>query len=85
MQFTCNFLFMCSGYYDYDSGYTPAFEGVGDFKGRVVHPQKWTDDVDYDGKRVVVVGSGAAASPGTPASEAPGACGAVPPAHTGSG
>lgn len=60
-QFTCNFLFMCSGYYKYESGYTPDFVGMDGFKGRIVHPQKWTPDIDYTGKRVVVVGSGATA------------------------
>jgi cation diffusion facilitator CzcD-associated flavoprotein CzcO len=58
---TCGFLFMCSGYYRYDEGYTPEFAGVESFGGRIVHPQKWTDDVDYAGKRVVVIGSGATA------------------------
>lgn len=58
---SCNFLFICSGYYDYDAGYTPEFDGLDRFSGRVVHPQKWTDDIDYAGKRVVVVGSGATA------------------------
>jgi len=61
VRFTCSFLFMCSGYYSYRSGYTPEFPGVESFRGRVVHPQKWTDDVDYAGKRVVVIGSGATA------------------------
>jgi monooxygenase len=61
VRFTCNFLFMCSGYYKYEEGYTPEFSGVGDFAGRIVHPQKWTDDIDYAGKRVVVIGSGATA------------------------
>ncbi len=61
LQFTCNFLYMCSGYYNYEGGYTPDFPGVERFKGRIVHPQKWTDDVDYAGKRVVVIGSGATA------------------------
>src|SRR6202040_3150196 len=61
VSFTCNFLFMCSGYYKYEEGYTPAFAGTGDFAGRIVHPQKWTDDIDYAGKRVVVIGSGATA------------------------
>jgi monooxygenase len=60
-QMTCNFLFMCSGYYNYDAGYTPAFAGTDSFKGRIVHPQKWTSDIDYTGKRVVVIGSGATA------------------------
>jgi len=59
--FTCRFLMMCSGYFDYDAGYTPDLEGIESYGGRVVHPQKWTDDVDYAGKRVVVIGSGATA------------------------
>ncbi|MBC7983118.1 MAG: NAD(P)/FAD-dependent oxidoreductase, partial [Candidatus Obscuribacterales bacterium] len=59
--FTCNFLFMCSGYFSYDQGYTPEFAGLARFSGRVVHPQQWTDDIDYAGKRVVVIGSGATA------------------------
>ncbi|WP_162244565.1 NAD(P)/FAD-dependent oxidoreductase [Afipia sp. Root123D2] len=60
-RFTCNFLFLCSGYYDYDEGYTPEFPGRDRFSGRIVHPQKWTPDIDYAGKRVVVIGSGATA------------------------
>ncbi|MGY4293510.1 cation diffusion facilitator CzcD-associated flavoprotein CzcO [Bradyrhizobium sp. i1.4.4] len=52
VRFTCNFLFMCSGYYKYEAGYTPEFAGVADFAGRIVHPQKWTEDIDYAGKRV---------------------------------
>ncbi|MFB9264782.1 flavin-containing monooxygenase [Bradyrhizobium erythrophlei] len=60
-RFTCNFLFMCSGYYKYAKGYTPDFPGIADFAGRVVHPQQWTDDIDYAGKKVVVIGSGATA------------------------
>jgi monooxygenase len=59
--FTCNFLFMCSGYYDYAAGYTPEFAGTQRFAGRIVHPQKWPDDLDCAGKRVVVIGSGATA------------------------
>jgi monooxygenase len=59
--FTCNFLFMCSGYYDYTAGFTPEFRGTARFRGRIVHPQKWTEDIDYAGKRVVVIGSGATA------------------------
>jgi cation diffusion facilitator CzcD-associated flavoprotein CzcO len=59
--FTCNFLYMCSGYYDYANGYTPEWPGVERFAGRIVHPQKWPDDLDYAGKRVVVIGSGATA------------------------
>jgi monooxygenase len=61
VQITCNFLFMCSGYYRYDQGFTPDFPGVDSFEGRVVHPQQWTDDVAYADKRVVVIGSGATA------------------------
>lgn len=60
-RLTCNFLFMCSGYYNYAAGYTPAFEGREDFRGRIVHPQFWADDIDHAGKRVVVIGSGATA------------------------
>jgi monooxygenase len=61
VRFTCNFLWMCSGYYRTDEGYLPEFPGIDSFGGRVVHPQKWTDDVDYIGKKVVVIGSGATA------------------------
>jgi monooxygenase len=60
-QLTCGFLFMCSGYYNYAAGYTPDFAGVADFKGRIVHPQLWPEALDYAGKRVVVIGSGATA------------------------
>jgi monooxygenase len=60
-RFTCNFLFMCSGYYNYAEGYTPDFQGTDKFHGRIVHPQKWTPDIDYAGKKVVVIGSGATA------------------------
>jgi len=61
VRFTCSFLFMCSGYYDYEQGYTPGFPGAERFAGRIVHPQQWSDDVAYAGKRVVVIGSGATA------------------------
>ena len=61
VRFTCNFLFMCSGYYDYAQGHTPEFPGSDRFAGRIVHPQKWPEDIDYAGKRVVVIGSGATA------------------------
>jgi cation diffusion facilitator CzcD-associated flavoprotein CzcO len=57
----CNFLTMCSGYYDYDKGYTPEFPGIENYKGQVVHPQKWTSDIDYENKQVVIIGSGATA------------------------
>jgi cation diffusion facilitator CzcD-associated flavoprotein CzcO len=58
---TCSFLFMCSGYYSYKKGHTPEFTGRERFKGTVVHPQAWPTDLDYAGKRVVVIGSGATA------------------------
>jgi monooxygenase len=58
---TAGFLFSCTGYYRYDEGYTPAFEGIERFGGEVVHPQFWSDQIDHDGKRVVVIGSGATA------------------------
>jgi monooxygenase len=58
---TCGFLFTCTGYYRYDEAYTPAFAGIERFGGTIVHPQHWSDDVDYAGKRVVVIGSGATA------------------------
>ena len=58
---TCSFLFMCSGYYSYKKGHTPQFAGRERFKGTVVHPQEWPLDLDYAGKRVVVIGSGATA------------------------
>lgn len=61
LTFTCNFLCMCSGYYNYAKGYTPEFAGAERFGGRIVHPQLWPEDLDYDGKRVVVIGSGATA------------------------
>jgi monooxygenase len=61
VRFTCGFLFTCTGYYRYDEGFTPSFEGAGRFKGRIVHPQHWPEDLDYAGKRVVVIGSGATA------------------------
>ena len=59
--FTCNFLYLCTGYYDYASGYTPAWPNVARFQGRVVHPQQWPQDLDYVNKRIVVIGSGATA------------------------
>lgn len=61
IHYSCNFLLMCSGYYNYDEGYTPDFEGFDDFEGRIVHPQKWTSDIEYQNKKVVVIGSGATA------------------------
>ena len=61
VQMTCSFLFGCTGYYRYDEGYLPRFEGVERFKGQLIHPQHWPEDLDYAGKRVVVIGSGATA------------------------
>ena len=61
VTFTAGFLFSCSGYYRYDQGYLPDFPGIDRFKGQIAHPQFWSDDVDYAGKRVVVIGSGATA------------------------
>lgn len=61
VQLTCNFLYLCTGYYDYDNGYTPEWPGVERFRGMVVHPQKWPEHLDYAGKRIVVIGSGATA------------------------
>jgi cation diffusion facilitator CzcD-associated flavoprotein CzcO len=58
---TCDFLFVCTGYYRYDEGYTPEFAGTERFRGEIVHPQHWPEDLDYTGKRVVVIGSGATA------------------------
>ena len=60
-RMTCNFLFMCAGYYNYAKGFQPEFAEESEFAGRIVHPQFWPDDLDYAGKRVVVIGSGATA------------------------
>jgi monooxygenase len=59
--YTCDFLYACAGYYDYDRGYQPDFPGLDDYAGRFVHPQFWPADLDHTGKRVVVIGSGATA------------------------
>jgi cation diffusion facilitator CzcD-associated flavoprotein CzcO len=61
VQLTCGHLWICTGYYRYDEGYTPQFEGVERFPGPIVHPQHWPEELDYAGKRVVVIGSGATA------------------------
>jgi monooxygenase len=61
VRMTCSFLFMCSGYYRYDEGYTPEFPGRDSFAGQIVHPQHWDESLDYADKRVVVIGSGATA------------------------
>ncbi|UYY59407.1 flavin-containing monooxygenase [Sphingomonas sp. S2-65] len=60
-RLTCSFLLMCSGYYDYERAHMPAYPGVEAFRGAVVHPQFWRERIDYSGKRVVVIGSGATA------------------------
>jgi monooxygenase len=61
LTYTCNFLQMCSGYYDYDAGYMPGWPGMERFQGEILHPQQWPEDLDYAGKRVVVIGSAATA------------------------
>jgi cation diffusion facilitator CzcD-associated flavoprotein CzcO len=67
LTFTANFLWMCQGYYRHSEGYTPEWQGVESFKGRIVHPQRWPEDLDTTGKRVVVIGSGATAATLIPA------------------
>ena len=61
VSISCGFLLVCTGYYNYESGYTPDFPGLERFSGQVVHPQQWPEDLDYAGKRVVIIGSGATA------------------------
>jgi monooxygenase len=61
VEINCGFLFACSGYYNYDQGYAPEFAGAQDFEGMIVHPQRWPEDLDYAGKKIVVIGSGATA------------------------
>jgi monooxygenase len=61
VRLTCSYLWVCSGYYRYDEGFTPEFPGAEDFSGEIVHPQHWPEELDYSGKRVVVIGSGATA------------------------
>ena len=60
-QFRCKFLFMCTGYYRYDQGYTPRWDGTERFEGAIIHPQDWREDLDYAGKHIIVIGSGATA------------------------
>ena len=66
-EITCRFLWMCQGYYRHQGGYQPTWEGMDDFEGTIVHPMEWPDDLDYAGKRVVVIGSGATAATLIPA------------------
>jgi len=61
VRFSCNFLYLCTGYYDYQNGYTPEWPGIERFRGTIVHPQSWPKHLDYTNKRVVVIGSGATA------------------------
>ena len=67
IEFTCNFLWMCQGYYKHAEGYTPEWEGMDDYKGRIVHPQTWPEDLDYKGKKVLCIGSGATTATVVPA------------------
>ena len=67
VEFYCNFLFMCGGYYRYDEAYTPEFKGADIFKGTTVHPQFWPEDLEFSGKKVIVIGSGATAMTLVPA------------------
>ncbi|KZY62311.1 FAD-containing monooxygenase EthA [Oleiphilus sp. HI0071] len=60
-SYTCNFFLNCTGYYNYDKGYRPHFNNEETFKGQIIHPQHWPEDLDYSGKKVVVIGSGATA------------------------
>jgi len=60
-RFTCAFLFLCAGYYDYEQGYRPEWEGEADYRGRIVHPQFWPEDMEHAGKTIAVIGSGATA------------------------
>jgi cation diffusion facilitator CzcD-associated flavoprotein CzcO len=67
VRFTANFLWMCQGYYKHAQGYTPDWDGMADFRGQIVHPQTWPEDLDYKGKNVLVIGSGATAATLIPA------------------
>ncbi|MDH5738344.1 MAG: NAD(P)/FAD-dependent oxidoreductase, partial [Gammaproteobacteria bacterium] len=67
LTFTCQFLWMCQGYYRHSKGYTPEWAGMDDYQGQIVHPQTWPEDLDYKGKQVLVIGSGATAATIIPA------------------
>lgn len=67
LVFTCNFLWMCQGYYKHAKGYTPEWDGMEDYEGQIVHPQTWPEDLDYKGKKVLVIGSGATTATVVPA------------------
>jgi cation diffusion facilitator CzcD-associated flavoprotein CzcO len=62
LTFTANFLWMCQGYYRHSEGYTPEWNGMEDYKGTIIHPQRWPEDIDTERKRIVVIGSGATAA-----------------------
>lgn len=67
LRFSCNFLWMCQGYYRFDGGYTPEWPGMDNYQGRIVHPMVWPDDLEYAGKRVLCIGSGATTATVVPA------------------
>jgi cation diffusion facilitator CzcD-associated flavoprotein CzcO len=67
LRFSCNFLWMCQGYYRFDGGYTPEWPGMERYQGRIVHPMVWPDDLDHHGKRVLCIGSGATTATVVPA------------------
>ncbi len=67
VQFTAGFLWMCQGYYEHAKGYTPEWQGMDDFKGEIVHPQTWPEDLDYKDKHVIMIGSGATTATVAPA------------------
>lgn len=60
-SFTAKYVYLCSGYYRYDEGFIPDFKGLDEYQGQVVHPMNWPEDLDYTGKKVVIIGSGATA------------------------
>ena len=89
MQISANWIFCAGGYYRFDRGYTPEFPGRDRFRGQIVHPQHWPEDLDYSGKKVVIIGSGATAVTLVPAmagtaghvtmlQRSPTSCGSVP-------
>jgi cation diffusion facilitator CzcD-associated flavoprotein CzcO len=67
VTFTASFLWMCQGYYRHSEGYTPEWQGMSKFKGKIIHPQNWPEDLDYKGKNIIVIGSGATAATVVPA------------------
>jgi cation diffusion facilitator CzcD-associated flavoprotein CzcO len=67
LRLSCNFLWMCQGYYRHSAGYTPDWPGMAEYKGRIIHPQTWPEDLELAGKRVLVIGSGATAATLVPA------------------